>query len=281
MIRSFNFWIGTLLLAIIPVLLIDVAHHKLDWTKDVHDEMIELAHNSATFTRSEKAQILDNIFDRDAVLTVQFYVKIFAAVVSLVVGIWFLRRYFKTAKNGALKPAMLMACVFVCLLSVKVYALPRLIFNDNIKIINYEGSSAGFKKFYDANFKGKVVYVDFWGVYCGPCLYEFQHFTQAVKLRYKDNKNIGFLYLCGGDEARHKYMWREQISKYNVEGQHIFLDDQEYFKLYRGLLADNNARIRNPRYMIIDKNGKVVVNDAPRPGERDTLYAQLDKYLKQ
>ncbi len=59
--NSRNFWIGTLSLAIIPLLLIDVAHHWVDWTKDVHNEIINLAYHQEVFNTAEKTSILDNI----------------------------------------------------------------------------------------------------------------------------------------------------------------------------------------------------------------------------
>jgi len=36
-----------------------------------------------------------------------------------------------------------------------------------------------------------------------------------------------------------------------------------------------------PRYMIYDKNGRLVNRDAPRPSDKDNLLRELNKYLEQ
>jgi thiol-disulfide isomerase/thioredoxin len=152
-----------------------------------------------------------------------------------------------------------------------------MIFNSDVHFLTYEPEKETFETFYDKNFKGKVVYVDFWGTYCGPCLEEFKHFTPKLKQHYSSNKGVEFLYVCGGDEMRHRYMWREQIKKYKVEGNHVFLNWTAYDKLYRRLVADNKARITMPRYVVIDSKGNVAVKDAARPADKSKLFAQIDK----
>jgi peroxiredoxin len=120
-----------------------------------------------------------------------------------------------------------------------------------------------------------VVYVDFWGTSCGPCLVEFRNFIGPLKDRYRENKQVQFLYISSGSD----YLWKRQIEKYGLEGYHLFLDDEQYSTLFRNAIGNDTASILIPRYMIIDQKGKIVVKNAKRPSDKDLLFAQIDKYL--
>lgn len=266
-------------LAVIPLLLIDIAHHSVDWTKEVHDEISILIYQSNIFTNAEKSQLLQEVYDKNLSYGLQYVLKAVFAVVLLITCIYHLRRYFKASKDSRLKPSLYIAVLFFSFLAVKVFVMPRLFFNPKINLMSFDPPKETFKSFYDKNFKGKVVYIDFWGTTCGPCLYEFKHFNKKLKQHYSGNKKIDFLYICGGNEMRHKYMWREQIKKFNVEGNHIFLNDEEYTKLYNQLAADNKEYFGIPWYGIIDSNGNVSVKNAARPSDKSKLYAQLDSNL--
>ncbi len=74
-------------------------------------------------------------------------------------------------------------------------------------------------------------------------------------------------------------MWREQIKKYNLKGNHVFLNYKKIVQLYNSLAGENRKDIYIPRYMIIDANGQVVFKDAARPSDKNKLYAQLDSNL--
>lgn len=278
MIRSAKFWIGTILLAVIPLLLIDIGHHTVDWGKEVKGEIIDIAYHAELFPGDQKSQALETAFDKNTNLTFLIYLKSLLSLLFLVLGIYLLVHYVKKNRPGFLKPAMAIAVVMICFLSVKVFLLPRIITNDKIRFLTLAKDDTALQNLYNANFKGKVVYIDFWGTTCGPCLDEFRHFTQPLKNKYK-SKNISFLYICGGSYLRHEYMWREQIKKYNIEGNHIFLEFDQYANLYRNLVDNKKILITMPRYMILDKTGKVVISDAKRPSDRDSLSSQLNRYL--
>jgi len=140
----------------------------------------------------------------------------------------------------------------------------------------YQGETS-FKSIIDKNFKGKVVYVDFWGTTCGPCLIEFDNFTQPLKQHYKNNHKIAYLYVANGN----RYLWKKQIARHKVDGQHLFLDYADYNKLYREALNNDSATVQMPHYLIVDKTGSVAVADANRPSDADMLYKELDKYLNE
>lgn len=109
--------------------------------------------------------------------------------------------------------------------------------------------------------KGKIVYVDFWASWCDPCLREMPF---SKKLRedaaYKD---VVFIYLALNDKQSR---WEAAWEKANLKDQpHNYLilnsKDAPFVKKYD---------IRSiPRYMIFDKEGQLLNNDAARPGDKN------------
>ncbi|MCU4166034.1 TlpA family protein disulfide reductase [Carboxylicivirga caseinilyticus] len=64
--------------------------------------------------------------------------------------------------------------------------------------------------------------------------------------------------------------WKDMIKYYNLAGNHIRANAK--------LKADLRAKLGSfgiPRYLIINKQGSIVNNDAPRPSNME----ELEKYL--
>jgi hypothetical protein len=68
--------------------------------------------------------------------------------------------------------------------------------------------------------------------------------------------------------------WKATIADRQLSGEHYLLDDREY-----ALLADTFNIAGIPRYMILDKQGAVVNDNAPRPGD-DSLVPLLESLNK-
>ncbi len=277
MIRSKNFWVGAVLFSIIPLLLIDISVHVIDWKKDVREEVITLVHNSDTYTQSQKTEALDTLLEREKTLNFLLYVKSFLCLLLLSLSIYYFKKYRRQREQPVWKPIAFTVALAACFLAVKIIVVTQTSNSSKIKILNFEPSEYSFMGLYDKNFKGKVVYVDFWGTTCGPCLQEFRNSTKPLKEKYKSEQGLAFLYVSQGNE----YLWKKQIEKYNVEGHHVFVDNEQYDKLYKKAVNDSGTLITMPRYLIINKKGEIVVTDAKRPSEKDSLYIELDKYLAQ
>lgn len=119
------------------------------------------------------------------------------------------------------------------------------------------------------DFRGKVVYIDFWGSWCKACLLNIPY-SKTLKEKFKD-KDVVFLYLDFYDTSE---KWKSAIEKYKIEGTHLKVEkaDEEYF--------DRVFNISQgfPRYALIDKSGKLVTISAPQPQEQ-SAYDLIKRHL--
>lgn len=148
--------------------------------------------------------------------------------------------------------------------------------NKRIKIFENFESVSTMQEIVNS-FKGKVVYLDIWGTWCGPCKDELTYLPQ-LKEKFKD-KDVVFVYL-DMDEDSLDQSWRDFIKVNNMEGIHLRKNRKTIAPFWKELLANAKDKAEYyPQYFIFDKEGKLVVTKAKRPSEKEALYAQLADYL--
>ncbi len=125
------------------------------------------------------------------------------------------------------------------------------------------------KKVTLSDFNGKVVYIDFWASWCGPCRKNMPFSKQLhAQLTDKQKKKIVFLYISIDEDLA---AWKKGINDLGIEGVNVISPGNwkspacEYFQI-SGI----------PRYMIMDKKGEIVDFNAARPSDN----AVLTKLLK-
>ena len=99
-------------------------------------------------------------------------------------------------------------------------------------------------------FKGRIVYLDIWGTWCGPCKDKLKE-SHFVKEQLK-NYDIVYLYLCNGstDES-----WKNVIKEYKLTGEncvHYNLPKDQQSAIERYLNVNSF-----PTYKLIDKQGNI------------------------
>lgn len=133
----------------------------------------------------------------------------------------------------------------------------------DFKIMGSDG-----KKYSLSDFRGKVIFLDFWASWCGPCLRELPY-AKKIKQEF-EGKNILFLYISIDEDLA---SWKKAITNHDIKGTH--LNDPSFDG---GVATDYNIR-GVPSYFLIDKAGIIISNNPPRPSNTDGLRMELNKAL--
>ena len=108
-----------------------------------------------------------------------------------------------------------------------------------------------------SDFKGKVVIIDLWAMWCAPCLAEKPVMAKIEHEFYKDRNDIVFIGISVDGLSR-RPLWKNFVQRNGFKSLELLSDaTSSIHKYYRveGI----------PRFLIFDREGKIVTVDAPRP----------------
>lgn len=118
-----------------------------------------------------------------------------------------------------------------------------------------------------SDLRGKLLYIDVWATWCGPCLREHPYWDELVE-EYSD-QDITFL-AVSIDNTRDP--WEKMLSEKDLKGKHWFAPNAwgaDFVKHF------NIGGI--PRFILLDADGKVIQPSTDRPSGK--IRDRIDQYL--
>lgn len=126
-------------------------------------------------------------------------------------------------------------------------------------------------------YKGKVVFMDIWATWCGPCRSSFAH-VKPLQEYVKQHDDVVLLYLSI-DRKEDDEKWRKMTAHYDLMGENVRVQDAFYNEVYKAF-GDKRGALSIPRCVIFDKKGNIRFSVAASPENMDKLKSQLEDAAK-
>jgi thiol-disulfide isomerase/thioredoxin len=174
--------------------------------------------------------------------------------------------YEKLAKAMAPVKSYLVTPVQVA--KYRDYEKPLRSFGKGAPAYNFSYPDTEGKKVSLSDLKGKVVVVDIWATWCGPCVKEIPYLkelSEALK-----GQDVSFVSISV-DEPKDLQKWKNYVKKEVLDGVQLNDSAGEILAYYviPGI----------PRFMVFDKAGNIISIDAPRPSD-PALKLLIEEALK-
>ena len=113
-----------------------------------------------------------------------------------------------------------------------------------------------------AKYKGKIILIDFWASWCGPCIKSIP----AINRLMEEVKDLPIVILPVSVDVN-ELSWRKAVKENNYNGIHL-LDKHSLLAAYYKVLG-------YPTYVIIGPDGKLLDGNAVKPNDGETLKKRL------
>jgi peroxiredoxin len=118
--------------------------------------------------------------------------------------------------------------------------------------------------------RGKVVYLDFWGTWCPPCMEELTTASPALKQQFA-GRDVVFLFISVRDNEA---QWQRVLAD-----KQLLSANSVHLRTPDMALAERYHVLNFPSYFIIGRDGRMVQAYAPRPSAGAKTVAAIEVAL--
>ncbi|NML23031.1 TlpA family protein disulfide reductase [Pseudoflavitalea sp. G-6-1-2] len=140
-------------------------------------------------------------------------------------------------------------------------------FKPGMKGYNFSATDSAGNTIQLKQLAGKLVLVDCWATWCGPCKKEEPYWEKLTE-RFA-GKDIVFTGLSIDED---KTAWKKYMAEKKLKGLQLHIGTKnEFSSVYKTSAI--------PRYLLFDRSGNVITTDSPRPSD-EALAILIEEWLK-
>ena len=124
-----------------------------------------------------------------------------------------------------------------------------------------------------APYRGRVIYIDVWGTWCGPCLQEMQFLPQL----HEELKDLPVTYMYLANNSPEE-LWNKAAKRFGLEGAdcvNLRLSDEQQRAVEEYLGVQGF-----PTFLLVAPDGTIHSGNVPRPSVPSSVRSTILKLLE-